>query len=98
MRRVARDDIVGGLALGEVLDDVRLPRRHVEHVALLDDDPGKRSLRVMGIPVAGNRDKMAEVVQRYRANTVLIAIPSAGAAASISRSIKCIASGRPAPR
>jgi FlaA1/EpsC-like NDP-sugar epimerase len=48
-------------------------------VALLDDDSSKRSLRVMGIPVAGNRHRMAEVVQRYRANTVLIAIPSAGA-------------------
>jgi FlaA1/EpsC-like NDP-sugar epimerase len=47
-------------------------------VALLDDDPGKRALRVMGVPVAGNRYRMAEVVQRFRATTVLLAIPSAG--------------------
>src|SRR5690349_15829971 len=48
-------------------------------VALLDDDPAKRTLRVMGVPVAGNRQAMAEVVRRYSADAVLIAIPSAGA-------------------
>jgi FlaA1/EpsC-like NDP-sugar epimerase len=48
-------------------------------VALLDDDPAKRTLRIMGVPVAGNRHAMAEVVRRYRADAVLIAIPSAGA-------------------
>jgi FlaA1/EpsC-like NDP-sugar epimerase len=46
-------------------------------VALLDDDPAKRSLRLMGVPVAGNRHAMAEVVRRFRADAVLIAIPSA---------------------
>jgi FlaA1/EpsC-like NDP-sugar epimerase len=48
-------------------------------VALLDDDPTKRSLRVMGVPVAGNRHAMAEVVRRFSADAVLIAIPSASA-------------------
>ena len=48
-------------------------------VALLDDDPAKRTLRVMGVPVAGNRQAMAEVVRRFSADAVLIAIPSAGA-------------------
>ncbi|MGW4947018.1 polysaccharide biosynthesis protein [Actinoplanes sp. NPDC004185] len=48
-------------------------------VALLDDDPAKRTLRVMGVPVAGNRQAMAEVVRRYSADAVLIAIPSASA-------------------
>jgi FlaA1/EpsC-like NDP-sugar epimerase len=48
-------------------------------VALLDDDPAKRTLRVMGVPVAGNRHAMAEVVRRFSADAVLIAIPSAGA-------------------
>jgi FlaA1/EpsC-like NDP-sugar epimerase len=46
-------------------------------VALLDDDPSKRALRLMGVPVAGNRRDMPEVVARYRADAVLIAIPSA---------------------
>jgi FlaA1/EpsC-like NDP-sugar epimerase len=48
-------------------------------VALLDDDPTKRTLRVMGVPVAGNRHAMAEVVRRFNADAVLIAIPSATA-------------------
>ncbi len=48
-------------------------------VALLDDDPAKRTLQIMGVPVAGTRHAMADVVRRYRADGVLIAIPSAGA-------------------
>ena len=50
-------------------------------VALLDDDPAKRTLRIMGVPVAGTRDDMAAVVERFGADAVLIAIPSAGAVA-----------------
>ncbi len=48
-------------------------------VALLDDDPAKRTLQIMGVPVAGTRHAMAEVVSRFEADIVLIAIPSAGA-------------------
>ncbi|BCJ40926.1 dTDP-glucose 4,6-dehydratase [Actinoplanes ianthinogenes] len=48
-------------------------------VALLDDDPTKRTLQIMGVRVAGNRHAMAEVVRRFRADAVVIAIPSAGA-------------------
>ena len=48
-------------------------------VALLDDDPAKRSLQIMGVPVRGSRQEMADVVRRDRADAVLIAIPSAGA-------------------
>ncbi|MFI7545289.1 polysaccharide biosynthesis protein [Actinoplanes sp. NPDC049599] len=48
-------------------------------VALLDDDPTKRTLRIMGVPVSGDRHAMAEVVRRFGADAVLIAIPSANA-------------------
>jgi len=48
-------------------------------VALLDDDPAKRTLQIMGVPVAGTRRALAEVVSRFEADVVLIAIPSAGA-------------------
>jgi FlaA1/EpsC-like NDP-sugar epimerase len=50
-------------------------------VALLDDDPAKRTLRIMGVPVAGTRHDLAAVVDRFDADAVLIAIPSADAAA-----------------
>jgi len=47
-------------------------------VALLDDDPSKRSLRIMGIPVVGPREQLSRAVAAYQADALLIAIPSAG--------------------
>ncbi|MEV6346192.1 nucleoside-diphosphate sugar epimerase/dehydratase [Actinoplanes sp. NPDC051851] len=58
---------------------LRSPSSPYAPVALLDDDPTKRALQIMGVPVAGNRHAMAEVVRRFRAGAVVIAIPSAGA-------------------
>ncbi len=48
-------------------------------VALLDDDPAKRKLRIMGVPVVGGRSQLAVAAGQYRAETLLIAIPSADA-------------------
>ncbi|GIF16508.1 nucleoside-diphosphate sugar epimerase/dehydratase [Actinoplanes teichomyceticus] len=58
---------------------LRSPSSPYVPVALLDDDPTKRALQIMGVPVAGDRHAMAEVVRRFRADAVVIAIPSAGA-------------------
>jgi FlaA1/EpsC-like NDP-sugar epimerase len=58
---------------------LRTPSSPYVPVALLDDDPRKRTLRVMGVPVTGNRHALADVVRRFRADAVLIAIPSADA-------------------
>jgi len=58
---------------------LRSPSSPYVPVALLDDDPSKRTLQIMGVRVAGNRHAMAEVVRRFRADAVVIAIPSAGA-------------------
>ena len=46
-------------------------------VALLDDDPDKRRLRVHGIPVRGNRARMAEVAAATGATVLVIAIAKA---------------------
>ncbi|MGQ0743927.1 MAG: polysaccharide biosynthesis protein [Acidimicrobiales bacterium] len=46
-------------------------------VALLDDSPANRNLRIRGVPVVGTRAKMAATAAAYRADTLLIAIPSA---------------------
>ena len=46
-------------------------------VALLDDDPDKRRLRVRGVPVVGTTDQVAAAARLHDASTVLIAIPSA---------------------
>ncbi|MCW2936774.1 MAG: capD, partial [Actinomycetia bacterium] len=43
-------------------------------VAILDDDPDKRRLRVHGVPVLGDRNRMAEVVAATGATVLVIAI------------------------
>ena len=46
-------------------------------VALLDDDPAKRNLRISGVRVVGEIDQLCEVADRFHATAVLIAVPSA---------------------
>ena len=48
-------------------------------VALLDDDPTKRHLRIMGVPVMGDRARMADAADEHQADTILVALPSASA-------------------
>lgn len=68
---------------------LRDPRSRFLPVALLDDDRSKRRLRVMGVPVVGTRDDIARVADRYDADTLLIAIPSADA--ELVRSLSAVA-------
>ncbi len=46
-------------------------------VAVLDDDPAKRNLRLRHLKVAGTRENLAAVAAEQRADSVIIAIPSA---------------------
>lgn len=46
-------------------------------VALLDDDPLKRNMRVRSLRVTGTRDDLRSEAERLTADTVIIAIPSA---------------------
>ena len=46
-------------------------------VAVLDDDPRLKNLRVKGVPVCGSRERLDQVVARTGAKTLIIAIPSA---------------------
>ncbi|HEV3362718.1 MAG TPA: aminotransferase class I/II-fold pyridoxal phosphate-dependent enzyme [Acidimicrobiia bacterium] len=48
-------------------------------VVLLDDDPTKRHLRIMGVPVMGDRTRLAEAADEHQADTLLVALPSASA-------------------
>ena len=50
-------------------------------VAILDDDPGKRRLRIRGIPVLGDRNRMAEVAAATGASVLVIAIARASGTA-----------------
>lgn len=47
-------------------------------VAILDDDPAKRHLRISGVRVLGPWDALGKVAQETRADLVLLAVPSAG--------------------
>ena len=46
-------------------------------VAMLDDDPAKRNLRLMGLRVVGGRDAFAAAAAKNQADTVVIAMPGA---------------------
>lgn len=58
---------------------LRTPDSPYVPVALLDDDPAKRQLRLRGIPMAGTRADIADAAERYSAEVLIIAIPSASA-------------------
>lgn len=45
-------------------------------VAFIDDDPKKFKLDILGIPVVGNSDKIAQTVEKYQIENIVIAIPS----------------------
>ena len=45
-------------------------------IAFIDDDPHKQKLQILGIPVAGTMKNIAEVVEKYKIETIVIAIPS----------------------
>ncbi|HVF13103.1 MAG TPA: polysaccharide biosynthesis protein, partial [Acidimicrobiales bacterium] len=57
---------------------LRAPDSDFLPVALIDDDPAKRNLRIMGVPVVGGRSQLVEAARTADAGTLLIAVPSAG--------------------
>ncbi len=59
---------------------VSTPEAGLAPVALLDDDPRKARLRIEGIRVRGTREDLPRVAGHARADTVIVAIPSADAA------------------
>jgi FlaA1/EpsC-like NDP-sugar epimerase len=64
----------GTALIARLLDE---PGAAYRPVALLDDDPDKRRLRVHGIPVRGGRTRMAEVAAATGATVLVIAIAKA---------------------
>ena len=62
-------------------------------VALLDDDPATRNLRIKGIRVVGNREKLAGAAAEHRADSLLIAIPTASAELVSELTDEAIAAG-----
>lgn len=67
----------GGLQVINAM--LRNPSSPYLPVALLDDHPYKQHLRINGVPVSGDRSRMADVARTFDASAMVIAIPSAGA-------------------
>ena len=57
------------------------PNSAYRPVALLDDDPAKRRLRVHGVPVLGDRTRMSEAASMTGASVLVIAIAKASGTA-----------------
>jgi FlaA1/EpsC-like NDP-sugar epimerase len=49
-------------------------------LAIVDDDASKRGMLIHGVSVVGGIDEVGEIASRYRAEEILIAIPSAAGA------------------
>jgi FlaA1/EpsC-like NDP-sugar epimerase len=67
----------GDQALGAMLRD---PDGRYLPVGLIDDDPGKRHLRLRGVRVLGGRGQIGAAAKLTGATTLLVAVPSADAA------------------
>ncbi len=59
---------------------LRNPESPYYPVAMLDDDPYKAHLQVMGVPVVGTRDSLADAVADTGATHLIVSIPSANGA------------------
>ncbi|MEA2686400.1 MAG: hypothetical protein QOE93_1595 [Actinomycetota bacterium] len=68
-----------GEGAGQVITALlRDPSSEYLPVALIDDDLSKRNLRIMGVQVVGDRSRLVAAAKEAAADTLLIAIPSAG--------------------
>ncbi|TWP52415.1 polysaccharide biosynthesis protein [Lentzea tibetensis] len=87
--RATRVIVVGAGDTGEQLVRSMLsdPSRGYLPVALLDDDPAKRWLRIRGVPVGGTGGDIAEVAARTGATLLVVALraPDAEALGELSR-------------
>ena len=73
--------VIGAGDAGEMIvrDMLHNPAHDYRPVGFVDDDPGKRGERIHGVPVLGGRAELARIIEKTRADDVLIAMPSAPA-------------------
>lgn len=64
----------GTIVVREMLNN---PSLGMEIIGFIDDDPRKRSARIAGVPVLGNRRALPQLVAEYSIELVIIAIPTA---------------------
>ncbi len=73
--------IIGAGNSGEMIARQLSRERHLGYkpIAFVDDDSGRRGLRIHGIPVVGSLDKIPAVVKKRLIDEIIIAAPSATA-------------------
>jgi len=71
--------VIGAGDAGEMIvrELKKSPELNQWPVGIIDDDPGKRGMRLHGVPVLGNTDEIRAIAARYSVDQVLLAIPSA---------------------
>ena len=74
-----RTMIIGGGAAGAMVIREFLYSVHSENkvVCILDDDPSKVGTYLRGVRVVGTTEQLKEMVQKYRVEEIVLAIPSA---------------------
>jgi FlaA1/EpsC-like NDP-sugar epimerase len=79
-----------GEAARELISSMlRDPEGRWHPVAMVDDDPRKRHLRIRGVPVSGSTHELDAVVTRHKVRTAILAMPSADR--SLVRQISSVA-------
>ena len=71
--------IVGAGSAGELMvrELQKNPQLNMKVIGFVDDDPHKLHARIHGVPVLGNRNHIAGIVEKHKIQKVIIAIPSA---------------------
>jgi len=63
-----------------VVKELKHSKSELYPVAFIDDDPQKIKLEVLGVPVVGSRADIPKVVEQYKIDHIIIALPSASRA------------------
>lgn len=64
----------GALILKELRND---PQMNVNLIGFIDDNPHKQHMQILGLEVLGTQSQIPELVEKYKVNEIIIAIPSA---------------------
>ena len=89
--------VVGAGAAGAIIIRELLTTDKVSYrpVAVVDDDPAKIGMAVCGIPVVGTTHEMKQIVAKYHATEIFVAMPSVSAKAMKEIYARCQVPGIP---
>ncbi|MCA0756500.1 polysaccharide biosynthesis protein [Paenibacillus sp. N4] len=64
----------GALIAKEIMTSISFKGSRL--IGFVDDNPDKRNMQVVGLPVLGNRDSIADLVRQHHIHDIVIAMPS----------------------